>query len=157
MTCDDCELSLLDGPPSPDADAHLAGCEKCRAFQKDLEGLAAPEPVSAAERAALQVVPATVQREHQRRVHRKGLFQKVGSLAFAAGLGALVASGVWSRVPRTVEILAPTEPPAAALQHSDLAGLTSVSFELPPEDGSLDEPDFEVAWPSLTSIEGDVL
>lgn len=145
MNCEDVELELSGGEPSPEARAHLESCVSCRETARVL-GLAALPPLNETERLVLSGLAATtVERERAQRSRGEGA-RRVVMLALAAGVGALLASAVISRAPpvasepvvRTVMMTAP-EVPVLDFEAANLSD---------------DEVFFEVGWPSPT--EGDL-
>jgi predicted anti-sigma-YlaC factor YlaD len=142
MTCDEAVLELKAEAPSPEVQAHLDGCGACRDAALVL-GLAALPPVSAVERAALNDLPRRV--VAAARVDGRARFSSVrqlASLALAAGLGAIVASGVLlgTRVPVQAERV-----------------VVEVPLEVPALPGDFDEPNlsddevfFDVSWPDVS-------
>jgi hypothetical protein len=148
MTCDDVELELSGGSPSPDARAHLETCASCQATAKVL-GLATLPPLTDTERLVLSGLAASTQREWRARSTPRGSFAaRLGGLALAAGLGALLASTIALRsMPEPkVETRTVVMTPAEVPEFSELIG----------EDFNVSDDDvfFEVGWPSPT--EGDL-
>ncbi|MFO0598068.1 MAG: hypothetical protein U0228_22390 [Myxococcaceae bacterium] len=151
LSCEDVELELSGPEPSAEARAHLAGCASCTETARVL-GLATLPPLSETERLLLSGLAASTTREARaQRAPRANAGW--GRLALAAGLGALLASGVVLKVtePRVVlqtvtetrtELVAATELP-------DLSAGEASDFNL-----SDDDVFFEVGWPSPT--EGDL-
>jgi hypothetical protein len=139
MTCEDIELELTAGDPSPTVKAHLATCASCQETARVLGLARLPEP-SDTERLLLSSVAATVQREWRRQPPRASLFKRSLGYALAAGVGALIASGVILKLRP-----APVTPPAPAK-------VEPVAFTEP---NLVDDEVFlEVGWPSPT--EGDL-
>lgn len=142
MNCEDVELELSGGEPSAEAKAHLAGCASCQATAQVL-GLAALPPVTDAERLVLRGLEGSTLRAWRAEKGRGAQVRRVGSLLLAAGLGALVASGLLLQTravePRveTVYVAAP-EVPVLELEEPNLSD---------------DEVFFDVGWPSLTEGE----
>ncbi len=144
MICEEVELELSGGEPSTEARAHLERCTACQETARVL-GLAALPPLTQTERLVLSGLAATtVERARSQRRRGEGV-RRVGTLALAAGLGALLASAVVSRpapvsepMVRTVMMTAPEVP----VLDFDEANLSD------------DEVFFEVGWPSPT--EGDL-
>ncbi|HEY1087974.1 MAG TPA: hypothetical protein VGE37_09775, partial [Archangium sp.] len=98
MICDDVELELSGGNPSAEARAHLEGCASCQQTALVL-GLAALPPVADAERVALRGLERSTA-QAWRAQHQKGeSFKRAGSLLLAAGVGALLASGLMWKQP----------------------------------------------------------
>lgn len=148
MTCEDVELELSGGSPSAEARAHLETCERCQATAK-LLGLATLPPLTDTERLVLSGLAASTQREWRARHVPRGSFAaRIGGLALAAGLGALLASTIALKAmpepkveTRTVVMTAPEVP--------ELSDLVGDDFNV-----SDDDVFFEVGWPSPT--EGDL-
>lgn len=138
MTCEEIELELSGGALSPLAKSHLAECAECQQTARVL-GLAALPAVSDAERLRLSTLPVTVQRAWRQPVRVSVARRSVGYL-LAAGVGALVASGVMLKLRP-----APVTPPVAA--KVEPVSLTDTNL-------SDDEVFLEVGWPSPT--EGDL-
>ena len=145
MNCEDVELELSGGEPSPEVRAHLESCASCRETARVL-GLAALPPLNETERLVLSGLAATtLERARAQRSRGEGARRMV-MLALAAGVGALLASAVISRgspvasepVVRTVMMTAPEVP----VLDFEVANLSD------------DEVFFEVGWPSPT--EGDL-
>lgn len=146
MNCDDVELELSGGEPSIEARAHLVDCASCEATARVL-GLAALPALTESERLMLNgLATSTHQAWRAQRGRGEGL-RRVGSLALAAGLGALLASAVLAKRTPTVGV----EP--------QVKTVTVMESEVPVLDFeeanfSDDEVFFEVGWPSPT--EGDL-
>lgn len=149
-TCEEFELELGAPELSADARAHLAQCSACRETYEVVTLAALPE-VTAAERAALVGLASTTHAAWQAQDRQRSRVSWVVSLAVAAGLGAVVATGVMSRMRPDVQ------PVAATATWTE-----PVSFDAPvvPEfsadalNVSDDDVFFEVSWPSAT--EGDL-
>ena len=144
MNCDDVELELSESEPSVEARAHLERCASCRQTARVL-GQAAMPALTDTERMLLNGLAATTVERARSQRQRGGSLRRVGSLALAAGLGALLASALVSRTVksaepevRTVMMTAPEMP----VLEFDEANLSD------------DEVFFEVGWPSPT--EGDL-
>ena len=144
-TCDDFELMLLEGPRTPEVEAHLAGCERCRAFARDAERVVElarlPEP-TAAERAKLAGLAPAALADLRARSRRRGLLRQGLGRAVAAGLGALVAT---TALPRGS---APSGHVPAAASAGDVP---LMDFPLLPDDvpvASADDVDLEMPWPN---------
>lgn len=144
MNCEDVELELSGSEPSVEAHAHLENCASCREAARVL-GLAAMPALSDTERLLLNGLAATTVERARSQRRRGGSLRRVGSLALAAGLGALLASAL---VGRTIKVAEPevrtvmmTAPEMPVLEF-DEANLSD------------DEVFFEVGWPSPT--EGDL-
>ena len=144
MNCEDVELELSGSEPSTEARAHLARCASCRGTARVL-GLAAMPPLSDSERLLLKGLSATTLERARSQRSRGSTMRRFGTLALAAGLGALLASAVMARTVvapepevRTVLMTAPEMP----VLEFDEANLSD------------DEVFFEVGWPSPT--EGDL-
>ena len=144
MTCEEIELELSGGTLSPEGRTHLDGCASCRETAR-LFGLAAMPAVTDAERLMMKSLASSTQAEWVRKSSRGGAFRRVASLAMAAGVGALVASGVMLKLRPEPEVrvqtihVTPPELPNIELVDSNLSD---------------DEVFFDVSWPSLT--EGDL-
>jgi hypothetical protein len=140
MTCDDAVLELSGSDRSEALLAHLAGCLRCREVAQVLDLATLPSP-SPAEQAAFKGLAATTRaawdaRERQARGRRRWMQQGV-SLAAAAGLGALVASGAWMLRARPTPLA-----PEAVLAAAALASADDPESYL--QD---DEVFFDVSWP----------
>lgn len=155
MRCDDVLLELQGPTMSEAVRAHLESCADCQLASKAL-ALAALPPVSPAERAGLEgLANATQTRwlllEHHR-IERTGRFGQLTRLALAAGVGALLATGVhaWQKP------VAVTAPSGRALEIQPVALEVPVlpEFEFDEPNLSDDEVFFEVSWPQPT--EGDL-
>ncbi len=145
LSCEDVELALLEPVRSDEVRAHLGGCEKCRAFEKDLGEVAAlaalPEP-SGAERAKLLGLAPRALAQVRRQQSRGSVVKQMAGFAIAAGLGALV-TGVALRANEPL----PHEP----RQHE--AAVTDAALEFPlvlVDDGVMadSDDDVEIAWPN---------
>lgn len=139
MTCEDIELELSGGEASPAVQAHLATCPSCQETARVL-GLAALPALSDTERLMLSSVAATVQRAWRQPPVRVSLARRSVGYLLAAGVGALLASGVMLKLRP-----APATPPASA--KVEPVALTEPNL-------SDDEVFLEVGWPSPT--EGDL-
>jgi len=140
MTCDDAVLELSGSERSEALLAHLAACPRCREAARVLD-LATLPPPSLAEQAAFKGLATTTRaawdaRERQAWGRRRWAQQAV-SLAAAAGLGALVASGAWMLRTRPTPLQ-----PAAILASAELASGDEAESYL--QD---DEVFFDVSWP----------
>jgi anti-sigma factor RsiW len=149
LSCEEVELSLLEPERSEDVRAHLAGCEKCRAFEKDLtavESLAALPELSGAEKAKLLgLAPRTLSAVRAQQ-SRGSFIRRAAGLAVAAGLGALV-TGVALRGGGEQPVTAP---------RPELVSDASLDVPLVlVDDGVMadSDDDVEIAWPTL---EGEV-
>lgn len=144
LECHDVELALLEPERSDAVRAHLAGCQSCQAFERDLGAVTAlaalPEPSGAERARLLGLAPRTlalVKRQEQ----RGALWRQLGSMAIAASVGALVAGLAL----RGGEAPAPEPRPTAAV--------SDVSLEFPlvlVDDGVMadSDDDVEIAWPN---------
>lgn len=159
MKCEDVEVELSGGTVPEAVRAHLETCASCSESAKVL-GLAALPAVSESEKLLLSSLAATTQKAWRDRQSRTSSVRRVASLALAAGLGALLASGVMLKVMPTPEakIVTRTEivavPELAAFDKApwgDGVGWGSSDFNL-----SDDEVFFEVGWPSPTDDQGDL-
>jgi anti-sigma factor RsiW len=148
LSCEEVELSLLEPGRSEEVRAHLQGCEKCRAFEKDLgavESLAAlPEPTGAERAKLVGLAPRTLSLVRAQE-HRWSVTRRFAGFALAAGLGALVAG---------VALRANEQP--HSISHPQLV---SDAVDVPlvlVDDGVMadSDDDVEIAWP--TPNEGDV-
>ena len=147
MNCEDVELELSGDEPSVEARAHLADCASCQATARVL-GLAALPALSEIERMTLNGLAVSTQQAWSRQQKRGGALRQWGSLALAAGLGALIASAVLMKpapkpmpvepLVRTIVMTAP-EVPVLDFEEANLSD---------------DEVFFDVSWPSPT--EGDL-
>jgi predicted anti-sigma-YlaC factor YlaD len=150
-TCEDFELELGAPELSADVRAHLAQCSACRETYEVVALAALPE-VTAAERAALVgLAPATLA-EWQAQGRRRSRVSWVVSLAVAAGLGAVVATGVmWRLRPEAQPVAAATRTvePVLLLDAPVVPELSADALNV-----SDDDVFFEVSWPSAT--EGDL-
>jgi hypothetical protein len=147
MTCDQVELALVvgEGLSEPEQE-HLAGCEKCQAFQLSSAQLvqdAALPPVSASEKAALSALAPRVLTHWKQKDTRRGVVRRFVGLALAACMGAAVASA--ALVPRLAQQGVAVK--AATAMSSDDSEWTVPSGELTATDSD-DELDFEVSWPN---------
>ena len=140
MTCEETELELSGDELSPTAKAHLAGCLECQKTARVL-GLATLPELSDTERLMVSSIPATVQRQSRIGKSARFGFVKQGlGYALAAGVGALVASGVILKMRPVPEIQpAPSKVEVVSLNDANLSD---------------DEVFFDVGWPSPT--EGDL-
>ena len=150
LSCEDVELSLLEPGRSDEVRAHLAACEKCRAFEKDMgqvSELAALPELSGAERAKLLgLAPRTLARVRQGEA-RWGAVRRVASLALAASIGALVATAALKRS----EVPGPTDFPRVSSLESRVSSDANLEFPLVlVDDGALadSDDDIEIAWPN---------
>lgn len=156
MKCEDVILELGPGEPSLAVATHLAECPECRSAA-DALALAALPPLSAPETVGLSGLARRTERawqaQEQRRVERAGWWRQTARLALAAGLGALVASGVSS--------LWNTAPTARSTTPATVQAVQTVASErLDPEEPAVDEANlsddevfFEVSWPTPTEGE----
>jgi hypothetical protein len=153
MKCEDVILELGPGEVSLAVAAHLAECAECRSAA-DALALAALPARSGPETVGLSGLARRTERawhaQEQRRLERTGWWRQTARLALAAGLGALVASGVSS--------LWTTAPTARGTTPS--AVQTVASERLDPEEPAVDEANlsddevfFEVSWPTPTEGE----
>jgi hypothetical protein len=147
MNCDDVELELSGGEPSVEARAHLGDCASCQTTARVL-GLAALPSLSEAERLTLNGLQTSTQQAWRTQRSRGEGVRRVGSLALAAGLGALLASALITRTA-----------PASKTEPQQVTPVTMMAAEVPVldfEEANLsdDEVFFEVGWPSPT--EGDL-
>jgi hypothetical protein len=144
LSCEEVELSLLEPQRSDAVRAHLSGCEKCRAFEKDLgeigELAALPELTGGERAKLLGLAPRTLARVRQGEV-RWGAVRRVAGLALAAGLGALVA---------TVALRSGGEQPGVEVRPIPVSD-TTIEFPLVlVDDGVMadSDDDVEIAWPN---------
>ena len=147
MNCEDVELELSGDEPSVEARAHLADCASCQATARVL-GLSALPPLSEIERMTLNGLAVSTQQAWSKQQKRGGALRQWGSLALAAGIGALIASAV---------LLKPT--PKAVTVEPLVRTIVMTAPEVPVldfEEANLsdDEVFFVVSWPSPT--EGDL-
>ncbi len=146
MTCDELELLLPDEAQDAAAQAHLAGCARCRNSAAVLSAAAQP-PLSSEERAKQVTFATTVQSQWLRHQRVRTTTRSFVGLAVAASLGALVASGVmW-------KLSAPVPQPSSPMRQQPEV-LVMLEDSAPP--AADDESSFEVSWPTLNE-EGDVL
>lgn len=158
MTCEDFELELGEAALSADAQAHLAQCAACRETVEVVALAALPEP-TAAERAALLGLEGTARAAWQRETRRRDVVTRLVGLAVAAGVGALVATGVmWRLRPEVAAPPAPkvVEPVVAAPREAEPVWLEAPV--VPDLSGDAlnqtdDEVSFEVSWPQVTEGE----
>lgn len=142
MTCDDVELYLVTGEELPaEAAEHLAGCEKCRAFQSTsaqlLADAALPVP-GAEEKAALVGLAPRVLRGWEQLERRRSVARRVLGLAVAACVGAAVASA--ALLPKLQAPQGVTESvPEFAIYEPEVISSVDTDDEL---------ETFEVSWPS---------
>lgn len=150
LSCEEVELSLLEPGAGEEVRAHLAGCERCRAFEADLAKVtslaALPEPQGAERARLLGLAPRTLSAVRARD-GRRVVARQVAGLALAAGVGALVAGLALRPSPRAAgggEFA--LGPPAEAPLEFPLAVV---------DDGVVadSDDDVEIAWPS--PLEGD--
>ncbi|GMU60495.1 MAG: hypothetical protein AMXMBFR34_22580 [Myxococcaceae bacterium] len=151
MTCEDFELELGAPALSALARAHLEGCASCRETCEVVALAALPE-VAAAERAALVGLSTSALSAWRAQDRRRDVLSRVASLALAAGLGAVLATGVmWKARPAAVaEVPALVQPVAApVLLEPVVPDFSDDAF-----DSGDDEVSWEVSWPLVT--EGDL-
>lgn len=148
MTCDELQLTFPEGAADMVAQAHLETCTNCREALEALT-LAAQPPPPAAERAKLTGLAGATQTAWLAAQRQRSARRSLVSLALAASIGALVATGVmWKlqpRAPVSVAAPAPSAEPSMVVWMEDAT---------PP--AADDASNFEVSWPSLNE-EGDVL
>lgn len=150
-TCEDFELELGAPELSADARAHLAQCSACRETYEVVALAALPE-VTAAERAALAGLASSTHAAWQAQDRRRSRVSWVVSLAVAAGLGAVVATGVmWRLRPEVQPVAAAARgvEPVLLLDAPVVPELSADALNV-----SDDDVFFEVSWPSAT--EGDL-
>ena len=147
MNCEAAELDLSGEELSPETRAHLADCTSCQATAR-LLGLAELPPLSELERMTLNGLTVSTQQAWKKQQQRGGALRQWGSLALAAGLGALIASAVLVKI-------APKPAPAEPLVRTVVMTAPEVPV-LDFEEANLsdDEVFFDVSWPSPT--EGDL-
>jgi hypothetical protein len=140
MTCDDAEVRIAEGSSSPELAAHLAGCEACRLFARDLAVISTQPSLTAVEAKQLDSLEADTWRawQHQQRVSARPSWL---GYAAAASFGALVASaGFWSARPvKEVVVERLVEAPAPR----------SAAFDADEPNSGADEVFFEVTWPDF--------
>jgi len=148
MNCEAVELELSEAEPSVEARAHLEGCASCTETAKVL-GLASLPPLSQSERLALTGLASSTQKEWRSSRVRVGAVRRVASLALAAGVGALLASGL-------VLKLMPKPEARVETKVVTVSALELPNFEVVSDEPNLsdDEVFFDVGWPSPT--EGDL-
>jgi hypothetical protein len=150
MTCEDFELSLGEPALSPAAEAHRAECPSCREAHAAVALAALPEP-PLAEETALRGLEAAVLAEWRARARWRDRVARVAGLALAAGVGALVATGVlWTRraEPTTPVAQRPLAAELVALDAPVVPDFSASGFDL-----ADDEVSFEVSWPEVTEGE----
>ena len=145
MTCEELEL-LLPDVEDPQAQAHLAGCARCRQ-SADALSMAAQPALSATEKARLAGLSSAVQGQWVRLQNRRSTAQRFLGLAIAASLGAVIASGVMWKFngAQPQQVVQPRAEPEVLMLMEDSSPLAAD-----------DESSFEVSWPSLND-DGDVL
>jgi hypothetical protein len=142
MTCDELQLTFPEGAADMVAQAHLEACGDCRASLEALTLAAQPMP-PAAERAKLAGLAGATHAAWLAAQKRRSARKNLVSLALAASVGALIATGVmWKLAPRA-PVVVPAAEPSMVVWMEDATPLAA-------DDAS----NFEVSWPSL---EGDVL
>lgn len=149
MNCEDVEVELSGGSLSEEARAHVQTCASCTETAKVL-GLATLPPVSESEKLLLSGLAATTQKAWRDQQSRSSSARRVGSLALAAGLGALLASGALMKLMPVPETKIETRTQLIAVPES-AAFETEGDFNLSDEDVF-----FEVGWPSPTDEQGDL-
>lgn len=158
MTCEDFELELGEPALSADAQAHLSACAACRETYEVVALAALPEP-TAAERAALAGLESAVRAAWQRDARRRDVVSRVVGLAIAAGVGALVATGVmWRLRPEPAPQPVPKVAAPAVTAPADVEPVLLEAPVVPDLSGdalnqSDDDVSFEVSWPSVTEGE----
>lgn len=140
MKCEDVELELSSGELSSEVQSHLTACESCRASAQVLD-LAALPALTKGEQLALGGLATSTFSAWRRRQATSSRLRRMGSLALAAGLGALISSvALQGHQPeplvRTVVVQA------------------DESYDFEEANLSDDEVFFEIGWPSPT--EGDM-
>jgi hypothetical protein len=153
MTCEDFELELGAPELSAEARAHLETCPGCRETYEVVTLAALPE-VTAAERSAVAGVAASTHAAWLAQDRRRARLSWVVGLAVAAGLGAVVATGVmWRLRPAAPEV----QPVAAVARNVEpvlLEDPVVPEFSADALNVSDDDVFFDVSWPSAT--EGDL-
>lgn len=137
MNCEEVEVELSGGTLSAAAQVHVAQCASCDSTRRMLD-LATLPPLTDGEKLALGGLAVSTQRVLYTRRTASETRWRLASLALAAGLGALIATGFLNA--RHVSLEA-TETAEVFAIDSDEANL----FE--------DEVFFDVGWPS--PAEGD--
>lgn len=156
MTCEDFELELGEAELSAAARAHLDACAACREAYEVVALASLPE-VTAAERAALAGLEAAAQAAWQARAGRRDFVSRVVGLALAAGVGALVATGVlWrldaARPPPDAPVVKPVAAPRPEMPVL-LEAPVVPDFSGDALNQGDDEVFFEVSWPQVTEGE----
>lgn len=149
MNCEDVEIELSGRSTlSDEARTHVQSCASCSETAK-LLGHATLPPVSESEKLLLSSLVATTQKAWREQQSRSSSARRFGSLALAAGLGALLASGV-------VMKLMPTQETKVVTRTQLIAVPESAAFET--DDFNLSDEDvfFEVGWPSPTDEQGEL-
>ncbi len=160
MTCTDFELKISAGELDASATAHLGTCRTCRAHAeevKEIAGLAALPDLSGEEQLALARVSAGTRQALRQAARRRGVTRRVLSFAIAAGLGAVLASGVaWKLTspPRPLALSLSNGPSTPAVAMDGLPTWELSAFAEAEVIGSDEENFYEVSWPSLS--EGEV-
>ena len=146
MTCEELEL-LLPDVEDPQAQAHLAGCARCRQTA-EVMSMAAQPALSPTEKARLIGLASAVQGQWARLQNRRSTAQRFTGLAIAASLGAIIASGVMWKFngAQPQQVVQPRTEPEVLMLMEDSSPLAAAD----------DESSFEVSWPSLND-DGDVL
>ncbi|MBL8910887.1 MAG: hypothetical protein JNM17_09320 [Archangium sp.] len=148
MNCEEVAVELSGGEPSSSAREHLSRCASCTETAK-LLGLAALPPVSESEKLLLSSLAATTQKAWREQQSRSSSARRFGSLALAAGLGALLASGVVMKLMPAPETKIVTQTQLIAVPEN--AAFDTDDFNL-----SDDDVFFEVGWPSPTDEQGEL-
>ena len=144
MRCEDVELELSSTQCSAEAQAHLAQCRQCQETQQ-LLNLAAMPPLPVFEEQALETMAKQAALMHSVPALRPSKGRQWASLAAAAGIGALLATGAMRQFDRQPEPQVQTQwvamPEFASLDSNE-------DFDL-----ENDEVFFNVGWPSPTDGE----
>jgi len=149
MNCDDVELELSGNEPSVEARAHLGDCASCQATARVL-GLSALPALTEKERLTLNGLQASTQQAWRAQRSRGDGLRRMAGLALAAGLGALLASALLTKIaPATTSKTEPLQVQPVTMMAAEVPVLDFEEANL-----SDDEVFFEVGWPSPT--EGDL-
>lgn len=154
MKCEDVILEVGPGEASEAVAAHLSACPECRSVAEALT-LAALPALSGAETVGLSGLAHRTEHawlaQERRRVERTNWWRQTARLALAAGLGALIATGVHAL---RADAPAPQRTQPSAVQMVAAEG--STLEEAPGDEANLpdDEVFFEVSWP--TPAEGEL-
>ncbi|MEW5738762.1 MAG: hypothetical protein AB1938_07535 [Myxococcota bacterium] len=154
MACEDFELELGAPALSAPARAHLETCASCREAYEVVALAALPE-ATAVERAALVGLSSSALGAWRAQDRKRDRLSRFAGLALAAGLGAVVATGVMWKL-RPVEVAPSVQPVAVTAGAAEPVLLEPVvpDFSGDGFNPGDDEVSWEVSWPSVT--EGDL-